>query len=94
MARLTPSQIADALSSLPGWTANEGRLEATMTFAGFVQAVAFVNRVAALAEAAAHHPDIDIRYSRVRISLTTYDEGGVTDRDVQLARQIAAAVAG
>ena len=50
--------------------------------------MAFVNRVADLAEAAGHHPDIDIRYNRVRIGLTTHDEGGVTDKDLRLAGQI------
>jgi len=60
----------------------------TYQFENFVQAIAFVNRVADAAEAANHHPDIDIRYSRVAIALTTHDEGGISDKDVALAQQL------
>jgi len=57
----------------------------TFTFQDFVGALRFVNRVADLAEAASHHPDIDIRYNRVRLALTTHDAGGLTGKDFELA---------
>ena len=88
MARLSETQLATALKSLSGWTAENGEISKTYIFANFVAAVAFVNRLADLAEPAGHHPDIDIRYNRVRISLTTGDDGGVTDKDIGLAAQI------
>jgi 4a-hydroxytetrahydrobiopterin dehydratase len=73
---------------LSGWTAGRNEISKTFAFGDFVQAMAFVTRVADLAEAAGHHPAIDIRYNRVRIGLTTHDEGGVTDKDTRLAAQI------
>jgi 4a-hydroxytetrahydrobiopterin dehydratase len=88
MARLSDAQLTAALKSLSGWTAEDGEISKTYTFANFVAAVAFVNRLADLAEAAAHHPDIDIRYNRVRIGLTTHDDGGITDKDTGLATEI------
>lgn len=87
MARLTADDLAVALKSLAGWTAGD-ELEKTFHFADFRQAIAFVNRVADLAEAAGHHPDLDIRYNRVRVGLTTHDEGGITDKDTNLAAAI------
>jgi 4a-hydroxytetrahydrobiopterin dehydratase len=88
MARLSETQLTAALKSLSGWAAENGEISKTYTFANFVAAVAFVNRLADLAEAAAHHPDIDIRFNRVRIGLTTHDDGGVTDKDTGLAAEI------
>jgi 4a-hydroxytetrahydrobiopterin dehydratase len=58
------------------------------TFTDFVQAIAFVNKVAKLAEAAGHHPDIDIRYNRVKLALVSHDAGGITARDVDMAREL------
>ena len=57
-------------------------------FSGFPEAIAFVNEVAGLAEAAGHHPDIDIRYNRVRLVLVTHDAGGITEKDTGLARRV------
>lgn len=88
MPRLSESQLAVALKSLAGWSAGNNEISKTFAFGDFVAAVAFVNRLAALAEAAGHHPDIDIRYNRVRIALTTHDDGGITDKDTGLAAQI------
>jgi 4a-hydroxytetrahydrobiopterin dehydratase len=88
MARLSETQLTAALKNLSGWAAENGEISKTYTFANFVAAVAFVNRLADLAEAAAHHPDIDIRFNRVRIGLTTHDDGGVTDKDTGLAAEI------
>jgi 4a-hydroxytetrahydrobiopterin dehydratase len=88
MARLNETDLAAGLSTLGGWASANDEISKTYTFGDFVAAIAFVNRVADLAEAAGHHPDIDIRYNRVRIGLTTHDQGGITDHDLSLARQI------
>ena len=88
MPRLNAADLATALERLPGWTAANNEVAKTFIFGDFVEAIAFVNRVADLAESAGHHPDLDIRYNRVRIALTTHDEGGVTDKDAKLAREI------
>ena len=66
----------------------EGKLTREWTFKDFVQAMEFVNQVAALAEAAGHHPDIDIRYNRVSLGLVSHDAGGITQRDAAMAKQI------
>jgi 4a-hydroxytetrahydrobiopterin dehydratase len=88
MARLSERELNAALAGLSGWSGAGGEIAKTYAFADFAGAMAFVTRVADLAEAAGHHPDIDIRYNRVRIGLTTHDEGGVTDKDVRLAGEI------
>jgi 4a-hydroxytetrahydrobiopterin dehydratase len=67
------------------WIASAGALERTVELPSFRQAIALVNRVADLAEAENHHPDIDIRYRRVRVRWSTHSAGGVTDRDRALA---------
>lgn len=88
---LTPAEITARLESLPLWKLESGTLARTFSFSDFRAAVAFVNRVADLAEAAGHHPDIDIRYNKVRLSLVTHDAGGITARDFELASQASAA---
>ena len=85
---LSSSQILKALPGLHGWRLARGALRCDFRFESFRQALQFVNKVAALAEAADHHPDIDIRYSLVRLALCTHDVGGISDRDLALARQI------
>lgn len=94
MRRLTKEEIAEGLGDLPGWTGNEARLEAWFVWPTFAAGLQFVNEVGALAEAASHHPDLDIRYNRVRVGLSTHDAGGVTDRDLALARAIGHAARG
>jgi len=88
MAVLTDSSIQTALNSLPGWKRNGLAIERTFEFADFKSAMAFVNKAADTAEAANHHPDIDIRYNKVKLSLVSHDSGGVTDRDVRMAAEI------
>ncbi len=88
MMTLTDTEITGFLEREPQWRFAEGQLEREWTFAGFAEAMAFVNRVAAMAEEAGHHPDIDIRYNRVRLSLVTHDAGGVTDKDAALAARL------
>ena len=77
-----------------GWELVGGRLMKTVPCRGFAGSLAFVNEVGALAEATEHHPDIDIRYDRVTLSLVTHDSGGITRRDLDLARQIDRVAAG
>jgi pterin-4a-carbinolamine dehydratase len=72
-----------------GWEERDNALVREFAFDGFEQAIAFVNRVAELAERENHHPDIDVRYSKVTLRWTTHDEGGITERDEALARRSA-----
>jgi len=88
MALLTQQEIDGILLTNPKWTFKDGELIREWSFNDFGLAIAFVNRVAAIAEAANHHPDIDIRYTRVRLSLTSHDSGGVTSRDLRMAETL------
>ena len=88
MAVLTDSAIQTALSKLPGWKRNGLAIERTFEFTDFKLAMAFVNKIAEASETANHHPDIDIRYNKVKMSLVSHDSGGVTERDVQMATRI------
>jgi 4a-hydroxytetrahydrobiopterin dehydratase len=88
---LTGDELAALIRELPAWAVEDGQLVRTWTFADFVQAMAFVNRIAQLAEEANHHPDIDIRYNRVKLALVSHDAGGITARDADMARLIDAA---
>jgi 4a-hydroxytetrahydrobiopterin dehydratase len=90
MRTLTGEELQRFLDTNGGWALVNGEITREWTFPGFPEAVVFVNRVAELAEAAGHHPDIDIRYNRVRLALVTHDAGGITDKDTELARQIIA----
>ena len=76
------------LKQVPGWEQQNKELVRAWKFADFKQAMAFVNKVAAAAEAMDHHPDILIQYNRVRLNLSTHSAGGLTDKDFQLARKI------
>jgi len=73
------------MSSTETWTENDGALERELVFGGFREAIAFVNRVADLAESEDHHPDLSISYRRVTVRWTTHSAGGVTERDRELA---------
>jgi 4a-hydroxytetrahydrobiopterin dehydratase len=88
MAVLTDSAIQAALSKLPGWKRNGLAIERIFEFADFKLAMVFVNKIAEAAEAANHHPDIDIRYNKVKMALLSHDSGGVTERDVRMAERI------
>jgi 4a-hydroxytetrahydrobiopterin dehydratase len=85
---LDQEQIQTSLASLPEWKLERGELVRTLTFKDFLEAMKFVNQVADLAEKAGHHPDIDIRYNKVRLALVTHDAGGITQSDISLARDI------
>ncbi len=85
---LHDDEIRLALRDLPEWTAFGNALHKQFRFRGFRAAIAFVNRVAEQAIAAAHHPRIEIADDRVMLSLTTHDEGGISEKDVALAHAI------
>ena len=85
---LHDEEIRMALRDLPGWRAFGNALHKEFTFRGFRAAIAFINRVAEQAVAAAHHPDIENHYDRVMLSLTTHDQGGITEKDIALAHAI------
>jgi 4a-hydroxytetrahydrobiopterin dehydratase len=85
--RLSDAQIEDALAAVPEWSLVGESIQRTYQFADFVASMKFVNECAGAAEAAAHHPDILIRYSRVTLTLTTHDSGGISAKDFTLAKQ-------
>jgi len=87
-AALAAQAVAERLRALPGWTRSGDAITRTYTFADFKAAMIFVNGVAALAERAEHHPDITIRYKVVTLSLWTHSAGGITGKDLDLARTI------
>ncbi len=85
MAKLNSEDIQSNLKSIPDWGLQDGEIVRTFAFQSFVQSLQFVNRVGELAETAGHHPDIDIRYNKVRLALVSHDAGGLTDKDFSLA---------
>jgi 4a-hydroxytetrahydrobiopterin dehydratase len=85
---LNASEIDEALKTHPEWRLDGGKLIRKWTFKDFVEAMAFVNRMAAVAEAAGHHPDIDIRYNQVTLGLVSHDAGGITRRDAAMVGRI------
>ena len=88
--RLSDEEVAARLGSVPGWERAGDRLRRVYTFPTFPAAIAFVNRVAEVAESLDHHPDITIEYTRVTLSVTTHDAGGLTENDFTLASRIVA----
>lgn len=87
MAKLKAAEIKTALAKLPDWKRSGAVISRTFVFQDFVAAMKFVDAAAALAEAAWHHPDIDIRWNKVTLALTTHSAGGLTKQDFQLARK-------
>jgi 4a-hydroxytetrahydrobiopterin dehydratase len=85
MHKASEEEVTAALAGLPGWERHDETIEKTFKLSGFGQAMEFVNALAVMAEDAHHHPDIDIRYNRVTIRLTTHDAGGLTQADLDLA---------
>ncbi|XGV86241.1 MAG: 4a-hydroxytetrahydrobiopterin dehydratase [Limnothrix sp. BL-A-16] len=88
MALLTASEIQDRLTALPNWTVEGSTIVCCRRFADFITAIAFVNQLVEPAEAANHHPDLEISYNKVTITLSTHDEGGLTAKDFDLAAKI------
>lgn len=85
MDKLTQEQVEARIAELPLWALNGESLQRTFNFDDFIAAIAFVNKVADLAESTQHHPDIMIRYSKVTLTLTTHDANGLTERDFSMA---------
>ena len=85
MTKLSAAQIKAALATRPDWTKQGGAITRTFQFKDFAAAIKFVNAVAKLAEKAWHHPDIDIRWNKVTLTLTSHDAGGLTEKDFTLA---------
>jgi 4a-hydroxytetrahydrobiopterin dehydratase len=88
LALLAADVIEMKVKPLRGWQVVGAALAKEYRFADFKQAMAFVNMVALVADAAGHHPDIDIRYSKVYVSSSSHDAGGITQRDINLAAAI------
>jgi 4a-hydroxytetrahydrobiopterin dehydratase len=86
--KLSDLEIQRALGSLPGWSRRGETLVKTYTFEKFAEGIAFVDRVAVAADAMNQHPDIDIRYTKISIALSTHDAGGITQSDLTLAEKI------
>ena len=87
MKTLTTAQIKTALAGVPDWEKRGAEIARTFQFKDFPAAMKFVDAVAELAEQAWHHPDIDIRWNKVTLTLTTHDAGGLTKKDFVLARK-------
>jgi 4a-hydroxytetrahydrobiopterin dehydratase len=88
MAVLTNDQVDAALPDLNGWERSDGALRRSIEFPAFLEGVDAVGRVAELAEQKDHHPDIDIRWRTVTFALVTHSAGGITDRDLEMAKAI------
>jgi 4a-hydroxytetrahydrobiopterin dehydratase len=88
--KLTDTEIATELTTLPGWSRVGDAITKTFKFASFPEAVAFVDDIVPIAEAMDHHPDLDIRYNKVIVTLSTHDAGGITGKDVAQAREMEA----
>ncbi len=86
--KFTPAEIAAALEAVEGWEVGDDQISRAFSFAGHIEAVGFVVRVAMAAEVMDHHPDLRIVYNRVEIRLSSHDAGGVTGRDIALAKRI------
>jgi 4a-hydroxytetrahydrobiopterin dehydratase len=85
MPPLSEHDIKSKLVTVPDWQIESGELVRTFLFKDFRASLAFVNKVGDAAEQAGHHPDIDIRYNKVRLALVTHDAGGISQKDFDLA---------
>ena len=87
-SKLSDLEIRRSLSSLPGWSRRGEAVSKTYSFGRFADGIRFVDQVAEVADSMNHHPDIDIRYTKVTFTLSTHDAGGITQRDLDLAQKI------
>jgi 4a-hydroxytetrahydrobiopterin dehydratase len=90
MPTLNSRQVIRSLRTTPGWAARAKAIRRRFEFRRFTEAVDFVNRVARRAERRNHHPDIDIRWNKVTLTLSTHSEGGLTSKDFSMARECSA----
>lgn len=91
MAKLEKTEIEQRLSALPGWEFKDDAIGKLYRFKEFMDGIRFLNQVAEMAEAADHHPDVKINYTRITFTCSTHDQGGVTAKDFKLASEIEAA---
>ncbi|MGH8983902.1 MAG: 4a-hydroxytetrahydrobiopterin dehydratase [Acidimicrobiia bacterium] len=94
MAVLSDDEISTGLGALPGWARAGDAIEKTFELGSFPDAIAFVTRVGFLAEAADHHPDLDVRWRKVKVALSTHAAGGITAKDFDLAGEIEGVASG
>lgn len=87
MSKLSDDEIMAQLDGLSGWVRQDDTIIKTYKLPSFPSAIAFVTHVGFLAEAASHHPDIDIRYNKVTLTLTSHDIGGLSQKDFDLANE-------
>lgn len=92
-AKLDDISIANRLRALPGWSRSGDSITRTFAFSGFPAAVEFITRLVEPAEETEHHPDVDLRYRKVIVTLSTHDQGGLTELDFRLAALVDGAVA-
>ncbi|ADW69194.1 4a-hydroxytetrahydrobiopterin dehydratase [Granulicella tundricola] len=90
MAVLSKAELDELLEKQQGWELQDGKLVREWRFRDFVEAMKFVDFVAEVAEEAGHHPDIDIRYNKVKLGLVTHDEGGISSKDADMAARLGA----
>ncbi|MFQ6607242.1 MAG: 4a-hydroxytetrahydrobiopterin dehydratase [Fidelibacterota bacterium] len=88
MGKLTAEKITSELKRLPGWKFMNNCIVKEFTFASYMAGIAFVNQVATLAETHNHHPDLGVGWCRVKVSFTSHDTGGVTERDIHMAQEV------
>jgi 4a-hydroxytetrahydrobiopterin dehydratase len=88
MAKLSPEQITAQLKPLAGWDRKGEAIAKQYTFKTFMEGIGFLNRIAAVAEQMDHHPDVAINYRRITFTLSTHDQGGITEKDFKLADAI------
>ncbi len=86
--KLSDSEIESSLTGVPEWSLLTDQIQRTFQFSDFAKAMKFVGKVAEVAEAAQHHPDILIRYNKVTLTLSTHDAGGITRKDFDLATKV------
>ncbi len=94
MAKLAEQEIAAGLENLAGWSREDDAIVKHYTFKAFAEGIRFVDRVAVAADAADHHPDVDIRWTTVTMRLSTHSAGGLTRKDLDLAAAIERLAAG
>ena len=88
MEKLSADQVRSAIATMPGWNLEGAEIAKQYTFDNFMGSVGFVNRLAEVAEAANHHPDLAINWNKVRVSLSTHSANAITERDVEVAKKI------
>ena len=86
--RLSADDVAAALTTLPRWSGGPDGIERTLALPSFRQAVEAISTIADVAEQLDHHPDVDLRWTKVRVAVSTHSAGGVTELDLELARRV------